>query len=224
MRVLLLDQYSDPGGGQRMLLESLRGIRQRGWNALAALPGDGAVFEQVEGLGFRTARIACGSYSPGRKSAADTLRFLAELPGLARQIGSLAAGFTPDAIYINGPRLLPAASWARLPAPVLFHAHTAMPSFAQRRLAGVALRKLNASVAAVSESVAECWRPFAAVSVIRNCASEPGGPAAPRLAGPPRIGTVGRISPVKGQREFLRAASMILKAIPEARFFVYGAA
>ena len=61
MRVLVLDQYSDRGGGQRMLLESLCGIRQRGWNALVAMPGDGGVFGQVQSLGFRTARVPGGT-------------------------------------------------------------------------------------------------------------------------------------------------------------------
>jgi glycosyltransferase involved in cell wall biosynthesis len=224
MRVLLLDQYSDCGGGQRMLLESLRAIRQRGWSALAALPGDGPLFEQVARLGFPTARIECGPYSSGRKSAADSLRFARDLPRLARQIAELAGRFAPDVLYINGPRLLPAAAFARLPSPVLFHAHTAVPSPMQRWLVGIALREVNAQVVAVSSSVAEFWRPFARVTVIHNAVPEASVPPQPRLEGPPRIGCIGRISPEKGQREFLRAAARILEAIPGARFFVYGAA
>jgi glycosyltransferase involved in cell wall biosynthesis len=224
MRILVLDQYSDRGGGQRMLLESLCGIRQRGWNALVAMPGDGDVFGQVEGLGFRTARVSGGTYSSGRKSASDGMRFARELPALAREIAALAARFAPDLLYINGPRLLPAAALARLNTPVLFHAHTALTTPAQRWLAGIALRELNAQVAAVSNSVAESWRRFAHVKVVRNAVTgSPSGPA-PRSEGAPRIGCIGRISPEKGQREFLRAASLILTAIPEAHFFVYGSA
>jgi glycosyltransferase involved in cell wall biosynthesis len=224
MRVLLLDQYSDRGGGQRMLLESLCAIRERGWNALVGLPGSGPMFEQVHGLGFRTAGIDCGRYSSGKKFAGDALRFLLEMPRLAGQVARLAESFAPDVIYINGPRLLPAAALARLPAPALFHAHTAMPSSAQRWLAGIALRELNAGVLAVSRSVAESWKPFARVSVVFNAVPGPIVPRAGRDSGPPRIGCIGRISPEKGQREFLRAAAEILKSIPEARFYVYGAA
>ena len=224
MRVLLLDQYSDRGGGQRMLLESLCAIRQRGWNALVALPGSGPMFEHVRGLGFRAQPITCGPYSSGPKAASDVLRFLWETPRLAHQIRKLAEGFEPHAIYINGPRLLPGAALAGSHAPVLFHAHTAMPSPAQRWLAGIALREVGASVVAVSESVAASWRPFAPVSVVYNAVPEPLCPRQHRVDGPPRIGCIGRISPEKGQREFIRASSRILESIPEARFFVYGAA
>jgi glycosyltransferase involved in cell wall biosynthesis len=147
------------------------------------------------------------------------------LPGLAHEIAALAGPFAPDLLYINGPRLLPAAALARLSTPVLFHAHTALTTPAQRWLAGIALRELNAQVAAVSNSVAESWRRFAHVKVVRNAVTgPPSGPAPRGSGGPPRIGCIGRISPEKGQREFLQAASLILTEIPEARFFVYGSA
>lgn len=222
MRVLLLDQYSDRGGGQRMLLETLRAIRRERWSALVGLPGEGGLLEQIAGLGFKTAAIGCGSYSSGRKSASDTLRFLCEMPRLAREIAGVASRFAPDVIYINGPRILPAAALARLSAPVLFHAHVAPPA-AQRWLAGAALGALDARVVAVSRMVAEAWQRFAHVSVIANGVAGPPWPVAPRLQGAPRIGCIGRISPEKGQREFLVAARAILRAIPAARFFVYGA-
>jgi glycosyltransferase involved in cell wall biosynthesis len=224
MRVLLLDQYSDRGGGQRMLLESLCAIRERGWNAWVGLPGDGPMFHEVERLGFRTARISCGTYSSGAKSARDSVRFLAEMPRLAGDIANLAEQFAPDVIYVNGPRLLPALALARLGRPVLFHAHTAMPSRAQRWLTGVSVRELNASVVAVSETIAESWRRFGPVSVIYNAVAAPHEVVEDRPAAAPRIGCIGRISPEKGQRQFLRVAARILDDIPDARFFVYGKA
>ncbi len=38
------------------------------------------------------------------------------------------------------------------------------------------------------------------------------------------MGCIGRIAPEKGQREFLAAASVILRAVPDCRFPIYGAA
>ena len=223
MKVLILDQYSDRGGGQRMLLETLCAIRQQRWNALVAMPGDGPMFGEVESLGFRAARISCGPYTSGRKSASDALRFAAELPRLAAEIAALAAHFAPQRLYVNGPRLLPAVLLSRVPAPVLFHAHISAASEVQRWTAGIALRELDARVVANSQSVADCWRPFAPVTVIRNAVRGPDCPLAPRLEAPPRIGCIGRISPEKGQREFLEIAVRILDRIPDARFFIYGA-
>lgn len=222
MRILLLDQYSDRGGGQRMLLETLCAIRGQGWQAIVGLPGKGCVVEQVERLGFETAAIGCGPLASGRKSAADALRFLREMPKLAGEIAGLAARFAPNVIYINGPRILPGAALARVTAPVLFHAHVAPPA-AQRWLAGAALGAVGARVVAVSRMIAEAWRPFARVQVIHNGVEGPRNSAPRRREGPPRIGCIGRISREKGQREFLAAAAAILRAIPAARFFVYGA-
>ena len=173
------------------------------------------MFEQVHGLGFRTARIECGRGS--------TPRFLAGMPKLAGQIAELAARVQPRLVYVNGPRLLPAAALARLQAPVLFHAHIRIASIPQRWLAGAAVGALNASVVAVSESVAAAWRPFGQVAVVHNAVAGPARPRSERPDGPPRIGCIGRISPEKGQREFLEVARRILREIPDARFFVYGA-
>ena len=222
MRVLLLDQYSDRGGGQRMLLQTLCAIRARGWNALVALPGAGPMFEEVRELGFRTAIIDCGPFRSGSKSPADSLRFFVQLPRLARRIAELTARFAPQVLYINGPRLLPAAARAGVGTPVLFHAHTGLKGM-QQRLAGAAVRRLHASVVAVSESVAACWRPFAAVAIVHNAVKGPVCRRAHRPEGPPRVGCIGRLSPEKGQREFLQVARRILERIPDARFFIYGA-
>jgi glycosyltransferase involved in cell wall biosynthesis len=45
----------------------------------------------------------------------------------------------------------------------------------------------------------------------------------PRPAGPPVVGLVGRISPTKGQLEFVRAAAILRATHPDARFRIIGA-
>src|SRR5207249_2164311 len=67
MKLLLLDQYSELGGAQQVLLELLPALRARGWSATVAIPGDGPMFDRVRALGFETARIDCGPYRSGRK-------------------------------------------------------------------------------------------------------------------------------------------------------------
>ena len=232
MRLLVLDQFSDPGGAQRCLLDLLPAIRLRGWQALVALPGDGDLFERVRALGFETARVNFGPYSQGRKSLRDMARFLADTPGVARRIRRLAGDLQADLVYINGPRLLPAAALAGLGfpgqgCPVVFHSHSYLGPGLVRKMAGAALRRMDARVIACCHFVAEPWRPFVRpenLSVIYNGVP---GPAAllPRShEGLPRVGCIGRIAPEKGQREFLAAASIIHRAVPDCRFWVYGAA
>jgi glycosyltransferase involved in cell wall biosynthesis len=240
MRILLLDQFSDPGGAQQVLLELLPAIGERGWKALVGLPGEGEMFQRVRALGFEAERIDCGPYASGRKSAMDLARFLSGTPRLARQIEEMASRVEADLVYVNGPRLLPAAAKASLPAPVLFHAHSYLPPGATRILTGMCLWGMRAWVLGSCRFVADPWRQYVVperLSVIYNGVTGPGGaghrPALSRVRstppapGPrplaPAVGCIGRIAPEKRQREFLAAASIIHGAIPDCRFIVYGA-
>jgi glycosyltransferase involved in cell wall biosynthesis len=223
MRLLILDQFSDPGGAQQALLDLLPAMRERGWDATVGLPGDGPLFEQIGALGFETARIDCGPYRSGRKSPADALRFLTGTPQLARQVRFLAEQKQTDLIYVNGPRLLPAVVGLRV--PVVFHSHSYIAPGLTRRMVGEALRRAGAAVIAACRFVAEPWTTFVPrdrVTVIYNGVAGPVR-AIERWGSAPRIGCIGRIAPEKGQREFLRAASIIHRAQPECRFSVCGA-
>jgi glycosyltransferase involved in cell wall biosynthesis len=225
VRILFLDQFSDPGGAQQVLLELLPAIRARGWEALVALPGDGALFRQVRSLGFETAPVACGPYRSGRKTPADMMRMMTQLPRLAMQIRELANRLRADLVYINGPRLLPGAAMAGLRAPVLFHAHSYVLPGASRQMAGLALRTMRARIVGSCRFVADLWRGYVApprISVIYNGVAKPGANLQ-RAARDYTIGCIGRISPEKGQREFVAAASAICHALPNARFVIYGA-
>jgi glycosyltransferase involved in cell wall biosynthesis len=219
-----LDQFSDPGGAQQVLLELLPAIRRQGWEALVGLPGEGALFAQIRGLGFDAVRIACGPFASGRKSIADIGRMLAQTPKLARQIRGLVREWRADLIYINGPRLLPAAALAGSDCPVLFHSHSYLSPGPVWRIAGASLSRLGAHVIGSCGFVADRWRnfvPSSRISVIYN------GVAGARPWGRTHtegytVGCIGRIAPEKGQREFVAAAAMIAAAVPNCRFPIYG--
>jgi len=221
MRLLLLDQFSDPGGAQQALLELLPAIRERGWQAVVGLPGEGEMFARVREHGFKTVRVKCGPYRSGRKPLSDVARFAVGTPLLAAQVRRLARD--ADLVYVNGPRLLPGVALARVKAPMLFHAHSFLSAGKQRHAAGESLRWANACVAASCEFVAATWRPYARgrVSVIYNGVA---GPASPVWKRGGAIGCIGRIAPEKGQLKFLRAAAIVHQALPNRRFHVYGAA
>jgi glycosyltransferase involved in cell wall biosynthesis len=227
MRLLLLDQFSDPGGAQHGLLDLLAACRERGWSAVAGLPGDGPLFERVRSFGFPAEHIDCGPYASGRKTFADAGRFLTGTPRLARQIRQLADSIDAGLVYLNGPRLLPAAALAGLRRPVVFHAHSYLCPGTLRSLAGAALRHLDAWVLGSCRFVAEPWRRFVRperVSVIYNGVAGPPSGWRRRDGGAPRVGCIGRIAPEKGQREFLAAAQLIHRRNPECTFVIHGAA
>ena len=226
MNLLVLDQFSDPGGAQQNLLELLAAMRDAGWRAHAGLPGNGPLFDRIGALGFPTSRISCGPYTSGAKSPVDIARFLATAPLLARQIRQLAHRSQAQAVYLNGPRLLPATALAALDCPVLFHAHSYLAPGPTRTLAGRSLARLNARVVGQCEFVAAPWRrflPAARVSVIYNGVPGPEHlpPRAPSAV--PHIACIGRIAPEKGQLAFVAAAARIHQALPHCRFTIFGA-
>jgi glycosyltransferase involved in cell wall biosynthesis len=226
VKVLVLDQFSELGGAQACLLMALEAMRARGWQIAVGLAGNGPLFCRVRELGCAAFPISCGPLGLGRKSLADAARFLTQTPRLARELRGYANRFSPDFVYVNGPRILPATALAGLRLPVLFHAHSYLPPGAPRTLAGEALRRLRASVIACCRFVADVWKPFAPtdrLSVIYNGVPGPPVSAATRDAAQPKIGCIGRISPEKGQLEFVAAAAIIHRALPEVRFAVHGA-
>lgn len=225
MRVLLLDQFSDLGGAQQVLLELLPAIRRRGWKALIGLPGEGELFTRIQALGMDVVRIACGPFASGKKSLADIGRLVTQAPRLAHQICGLAKERRADLVYLNGPRLLPGAAMVSLRVPVLFHAHSYLSPGPVRKLAGMSLRRLGAGVIGSCRFVGDLWRGFVPpnrISVIYNGVT--GERAADQHSGTPyAIGCIGRIAPEKGQREFVVAASAIHRVVPNCRFVIYGA-
>jgi glycosyltransferase involved in cell wall biosynthesis len=224
MRLLILDQFSELGGAQQCLLELLPAIRERGWDAIVGLHGDGPVVQRVRECGFDTVELDCGPFAYGRKTLADAGRFLAQMPRLTRQIRSIADRFRADLIYVNGPRLLPAV--IRPERPVLHHAHRILPSRPLRELCGFAAQACGARVIAVCEYVAQPWVRFAGaerMTVIYNGVDGPRDFAPRRRDGGPTIGCLGRIAPEKGQLEFVSAARLIERQSPGCRFVIYGA-
>jgi glycosyltransferase involved in cell wall biosynthesis len=222
VRILALDQYSDPGGGQRVLLDALAAFRAQGWTAKVMLPGKGPVVAAVEGLGFETAGLDLRS---GGRVFARLARFGRELPGVALQIRRAARAFRPDLVYVNGPRLLPAAALAHFPAPVVFHSHSIVPPGAMRLAAGTALKAAGARVIANCRFVAAQWSRFLPGDAARVIYNGVAGPvrAAARRDARPAIGCIGRIAPEKGQLDFLHAARRMHRALPECRFVICGA-
>jgi hypothetical protein len=222
MNLVILDQFSDPGGAQQSLLDELVEFRGRGWEALVGLPGNGAVFERVRELGFAAESIECGPFQSGRKSLGDAARFVWQRPRLRNQIHGMLERTGASLLYVNGPRLLPA-----VPAdvPVVFHAHSYLGAGTAYRLAGGALERTRARVIANCEFVAGPWRRFVPAERIAVIYNGVRGRESARRAGQeePRIACIGRIAPEKGQLEFVAAAAIIHRALPEARFEIIGA-
>jgi hypothetical protein len=197
MNILLVDQFSDPGGAQLCLRDLLPGFLERGWKPRLAIPGTGRLAEQAAEYGVPVHPLPISHYANGRKTARDVLRFGLDLPQAAPTIRRLIRRHGIDVAYINGPRPLPALVGAGV--PVVFHSHSVLDKRYASWLASWALRAAGAGVIAVSRYVAGSWKAISRVQVVYTGVSDQLA-AAPVRPAPTAVsvGIVGRIAPENG--------------------------
>jgi glycosyltransferase involved in cell wall biosynthesis len=211
MNILFLDQYSDLGGAQRCLIDLLPAVRERGWQAHVAAPGNGELCDRAEEVGAAFHPIHCGPYQSDGKSTEDLFHFARELPLLAREIAELAGKFHAGIVYVNGPRLLPAACLAlRNSLPLIFHCHSFLRQHYAASLAGLSLAGSSATMIASCSFVVEPLRLYAGrFHVVYNGVASGSELPTRALSAVRRIGVLGRIGPEKGQLEFVQAARLL---------------
>jgi glycosyltransferase involved in cell wall biosynthesis len=228
VNILFLDQFSDLGGAQQCLLDLAPTVQAAGWKVSCAVPGAGRLVEKLR-------RLDCAVYSlpgiplaAGTKTPLDFVRFGVETPWLALDISRLVRKSQADLIYVNGPRVLPAAAWVARTSgrPLIFHCHNHLAQWSAVMIAGRSLQFSNARTIACCRHVARPLWSYVdpgRLRVIYNGVAEPEATPAARSGGP-RIGVIGRIAPEKGQVEFLQAARLLLARKHWAcRFVICGA-
>lgn len=227
MNILFLDQYSDLGGAQQCLLDLIPAVQAAGWNATCAAPGSGRLVEKLRGAGVAVHSLPEIPLAAGPKPPRDVVRFAFGLPPLARRISWLARDTRADLLYVNGPRVLPVAAWVarRTGCPLLFHCHNHLSQRSAAMLAGRSLQFANARVIACCQHVARPLWPYVDPSRLRVIYNGVAGTDATRAlsSSGPRLAVIGRVSPEKGQMEFVRAARLVTRTHPTARFLVCGA-
>jgi glycosyltransferase involved in cell wall biosynthesis len=228
VRLLCFDQFADLGGGQRSLLDLLPGFVGKGWSPVIVLPHEGTFSTELHRRNYETAHLRCDSYSNMHKPIGELLRFAGRLPALVHSLDRLVKRYSPTMLYVNGPRLLPAAAiTARLRGlPVVFHCHNRLTQASAAALAGWAVRFSQAHVIACCRHVAHPLIPYvhrSRLSIIYNGVHGPDSVAAREVRPMRHIGVLGRVEVEKGQLEFVRAARMLTGEFPACSFSIVGA-
>ncbi|MGH9581342.1 MAG: glycosyltransferase family 4 protein, partial [Bryobacteraceae bacterium] len=228
MNILCIEQFPKLGGGQRSLIDLLPAFSSRRWRPRVAVPGQGPFCEAVRELGYETDDLDCSWYSSIRKPARQIVKYASEFPRTAAAITGLVQARGIDLIYVNGPRLLPAAAWsARQQAiPLVFHCHSRLLQPSAILTAGASLWFSRAWMIACCSHVREPLREFVKPGRIRVIYNGLGALNIASFRLPDRlrrIGVIGRIEPEKGQMEFIRAARLVSREFRDCQFFVIGA-
>ena len=224
MNVLLIDQFGEMGGAQRCLVEAAMGFAERGWKVHALVP-EGPIHQALTSMLAESARSLAARSPRRRRPLSDAARFAWQLPRQALEIGRTATRDRIDVIYVNGPRVLPAAALGRNGRPLVYHAHWMVPQRSAALLTRAALSRSGASAIAPSRLAAEWLRGSVEpdrISTVYNGVAGFGG--LPRSRDTIRhIAILGRISQEKGQLEFVRAARIAASRNKGLRFTVCGA-
>lgn len=212
------------GGAQRCLVEAAMGFSARGWDVRALVPG-GPLAEALWPYCAGVHELPCGPFTSAEKTVSDAVRFAWQLPRQAVEIARTAARSHSDVIYVNGPRVLPAAALGRGGRPLIYHAHWMVPQRSAASLARAALRRSGASAIATSGAAAEwlkdCVKPHNITTIYNGVA---GFGTSPRPRDAIRhIAVLGRVSAEKGQLEFVRAARIVNEHMSDIRFSICGA-
>lgn len=210
--IVFLDQYGELGGAQLCLLDLLPAVAERGWRAVVAAPAEGPLLDRCRAAGAAVEEI--------RLRTNPAPRFALDSAAAARCIARLLTSIRADLLYINGPRAVPAGVWAAGGrCRVVFHCHSVFPRATP--IVGRLLRRARAVVIASSAFVLRPLTRYVGGHVVYNGVTDLARPRQPAAA--PRIGVIGRISPEKGQLEFVEAARRLAPKLPAARFTICGA-
>ena len=220
MNILFVDQFSELGGAQLCLRDLIPEVLSRGWTTRALLPGNGPLFDVMTKLGVNTDRFALSDYSNGSKTPGDLLHYCVDIPRAAARIRKAVRAYKIDAVYVNGPRILPAAMTA--PCTVVFHMHSRLHRGYTRDLVRWSVRRIKPLVLAMSHFVAEPLAGIRGVQVVDNGVGDYWQGVRSFGQKPWRIGIIGRIAPEKGQLDFLKAAAEVVRLGTDVRFTIFG--
>lgn len=242
VRVLFIDHEWRLSGGERDLVDLVRGFPKGAVEPHAALPVDGPLAEALRQLGV-TVHLVPMADSLRRVSRWDLARrpitAVATVASVARAsvaLIRLARRLRPDVVHTNSMKahLLAVPAAAAVRRPLVWHVRDILEEGWLRSFLAVVGRLAADRIVCISRAVGASFEGTPAsrgVQVVHN-GVRPVPPAAPEVeafrasvgAGPDDVlvGIVGQLAWWKGHDVFLRAAATVAASVPTARFVVVG--
>ncbi|MGE0027960.1 MAG: glycosyltransferase family 4 protein [Thermoleophilia bacterium] len=243
LRCAFVNHYTGYGGAELMLLTLLERIDRDRVAPILIAPGEGLLTERARELGLRVqvAPIPAAVLDVARAGADSTASAARAALGLPLAVARTARAISRAKAEIVVTNSAKAHVYGTLAGrlvrrPVVWRIHDTMdsPDFGgtTRRLLLTLGRHLPARILTVSDSTAkpllDAGVPPARVSTLYNGIDlEALRAAVPQRrgddGGPPRIGSVGRLTPLKGHGVFIDAAAQLVSRGVDAHFVIAGA-
>ncbi|MGC0250071.1 glycosyltransferase family 4 protein [Pseudactinotalea sp. Z1748] len=232
--MLILDHTARLGGAELALERLCKALDRKVVDPRALLFEDGPLHQRIRRTGVPVGiepmsprlgqldRGSAGRLSGCPRVAAQVTRFTIRLTSRVRRL-------RPDLIYTTSLKadLIGIAVAALTRRPLVWHVHDRIsPDYLPVTMVRL-VRLLSRVPAAVIVNSHATARTLPGVPVV---IAYPGYEQEQALAAPPRkaagrvVGMIGRISPTKGQAEFVAAARLVLEEYPDAQIRIVGAA
>lgn len=172
--ILFLEQFSNISGGQRVLLDIIRGLDPSAYRPCVILPASGVLSNELDKIKVKYYFVPLGAYSAGRKNWLDVIRYFIRSLISACYCVKIIRESKTDLIYANAPRTyLFGTIAARLTGtPIIWHLHSILDGLELKssvRLFKGGVRKMIAVSGAVARPFIEKDSALAAkIEVIYN--------------------------------------------------------
>ncbi len=237
--ILFLDQFGTMGGAQRVLREVVQALDPARYQPILAINGGGEFRESLEASRKPVVDLPLGDYHSGRKTVLDKLRFTVRTLYCSLILMRAIVSRDIDLLYANGPRTFFCAvlsGWI-MRRPVIWHLHNVLSPGVELRLLVFFSRWVRwiivCSKAVSSPLLDRCSELQSRIKLIYNPAPQWDLPTMHNDSellrkdlhlkpGFLSFGVLGRITPFKGQLEFIAAAQLVLRKHVSAYFLVIG--
>ncbi|RYV50766.1 glycosyltransferase [Pengzhenrongella frigida] len=241
LRVAVLDHTGQLGGAELALVRLCAALDPERVEVVVVLFSSGPLVARLTALGIEvhvlpladaiatTGRQEAGTVARAALSVATALPFVVRLARLLRAIG-------PDVVHTTSLKadLLAVPVAALVRRPLVWHVHDLvnddyLPPRLGRLVRALA-RRVPRHVVVNSQATARCLLPLPRGWTLAYPGLAPdqilptGRADRRREPDPPAVGLVGRVSPTKGQREFVEACAKVAGQFPAVRFRVVGSA
>ncbi|MDR6610799.1 glycosyltransferase [Leifsonia sp. 1010] len=230
--ILVAHPGSELYGSDRVLLESVSGLVDDGWDVVVAVPGDGPLVTELRRRGARVELCASPVLRKSVLRPRGFVRFAATTVRGIRSGSALLRRERPAAVYVNTvtiPLWIGLARLARVPVVAHVHEGEATASRLVKRVLSAPLLLAESVIANSRFSVGVLESAFPALGrrthIVYNAVPGPEtrSPARPELDGDLRVTYIGRLSPRKGVDVAIDAiAELDARGIP-ARLDLVGA-
>jgi len=236
--LLFLDQFGYLGGAQRVLLETLGSLDRSEYQPIVALGTDGEFRQRLLDGGISVLDLPLGEYHSGKKTFLDKVRFSFRSLYCTFVLARWVVRHRAKLLFANGPRTFACVTLTGVLTrrPVIWHLHNVFAAGVEPALLVWFARWVH-TILVCSEAAAEPL--LRRVPSLRSKVKLVYNPA-PCFMPPSKaeldqlresldirpddvcVGIFGRITPFKGQLQFLQAARLVAAETRRARFFVVG--